>query len=304
MQGTLKVEDFKIVDLSLSIAPSGFSATAEIETTVTATYSPEELNSVTSGTQALDLFKLDASTDLIEIPVPGAGLVVPQIFSLGLVASVETGFTMGFKGTVGFTVGLTGSLPDTARLDLNIIDLEKSTATGFEGAKAEPILTINNATASIDAAIFFRPKLAFKAEVSSVGELSVDIKFGLPQINAAAKLEFDAEGNGVCGGGAQEKTGAKFGVTGVLNVVAGVTGQLAGIGGRLVEKSLATHELFKLDKCVPFEILGLGTQAVIAATKGIPPAANVTASYAPSAAGTVKRRGGGSARVYIPVNIW
>ena len=303
LQGRLKVEDFKILDLTLSIAPSGFSATAEVETTVTAAYSPEQLNSITSGSKSLELFNLDGTTTLIEIPVPGAGLVVPKIFSLGMIASVETGFTMAFKGTLDFTLGLTASLPDTARLDLNIIDMEKSTATGFEDATAEPTLTLNNATASIEGTLFFRPKLALKAAVSSVGELSADIKFGLPQISTGAKLVFDAEGTGVCGGGEQEKTGAKFSVAGVVNVVAGVTGEIAGIGGRLIEKSLASHELFKVEKCVPFEIPGLGAQAVVtgsAATETLP--GNGTASYAPPAAGTVRRRGG-SARVYRPVSI-
>lgn len=244
----------------LSIAPSGFSAAAEIETIMTAAFSPDELNSITSGSNSLDLIKLGGTAEIIEIAIPGAGLVVPGIFSLGLVASVESGFTIMFKGTAGFTMGLTGSMPDTARLDLNLVDMEKSSATGFEGSKVEPVLTIHNATVAIDTTLFFRPKLALKAEVSSVGELGADIRFGLPQINAVAKLEFDAEGNGVCGGGAQEKTGARFSVKGVLNVVAGVTGKIADIGGALIEKTLATHELFKAEKCVPFEISGLSTQ--------------------------------------------
>jgi len=287
------------------VAPSGFSATAEIDTTLAQDFSPDELNSLTKVDSAkkFDLVTLDGTTDLIEVPVPGAGLVVPKIFSLGLIASVEAGFTLSFKGKLGFTVGVTASLPDSALIKLNLADLESSSATGFEGAKVEPVFKLDNASAAIDATLFFRPKFAIKCEVTSVGEVSADIKAGLPQIIANAAAEFNE--NGVCEG-TTEKTGLKFKVAGVLNLVVGVTGTVAGFGGRLAEKTLASLDLFKLEKCVPFVIPALGgNDAAVSASNAPFPTADASSTAdapAPTVkARTVQRRE--ESRVYRPVKM-
>ncbi|KAF8250476.1 hypothetical protein K440DRAFT_164112 [Wilcoxina mikolae CBS 423.85] len=276
--GSLKVDNFKIIDLSLTVAPSGFSATAEIDATLAQNFSPDELNSLTTvGTdKKFNLLTLDRTTDLIEVPVPGAGLVVPKIFSMGLIASVEAGFTLGFKGKIGFTVGVTATLPDSALIKLNMADLESSSATGFEGAKVDPVFKVNNASASIDATIFFRPKFAIKCEVTSVGEVSADIKAGLPQINANAAAEYNE--NGVCEG-STEKTGLRFKVNGVLNLVVGVTGTIVGFGGRLLEKTLVGYELFKMERCVPFVVPAL--EGSVSASSSLAPSSS-SISMAPS----------------------
>lgn len=262
VSGNLKVEDFKIIDFTLNISPSGFSATTEFNAVIDATYSPEELNSLTKAgkDQKFDLVSLSGSNDLLEIAVPGAGLVVPQIFSLGMIASIETGFAMEFKGKTAFTAGVKATLPDSAKILLDLTDLDKSTATGFEGANAEPIFKVDSASARIDGTLYFRPKFALKAEVMSVGELSANIKVGLPQINAGAEVAFDE--NGVCEG-SPEKTGVRFNLGGAINLVVGLTGQVAGIGGT-VERTLASLDLFtSLKKCVPVKIDALAVQSVI-----------------------------------------
>ncbi|KAF8540240.1 hypothetical protein BDD12DRAFT_735181 [Trichophaea hybrida] len=278
--GSLKVNNFKITDLLLTVAPSGFSVTAEIDTNLAQNFSPDELNSLTTvGTnKKFNLLTLDGTTDLIQVPVPGAGLVVPKIFSMGLIASVETGFTLGFKGKIGFTVGVTATLPDSALIKLNMADLESSSATGFESAKVDPVFKVDNASASIDATIFFRPKFAIKCEVTSVGEVSADIKAGLPQINANAAAEYNE--NGVCEG-STEKTGLRFTVNGVLNLVVGVTGTIVGFGGRLVEKTLVGYELFRMERCVPFVVPALEGSVSASSSSSLAPSSS-SISMAPS----------------------
>ncbi|KAA8908672.1 hypothetical protein FN846DRAFT_906091 [Sphaerosporella brunnea] len=312
LQGSIRVSNFQVEDLTLSISPSNFSATAEIQTTLSAEFSPDELNGLTTtgASKNLDLLSLDGTTNLIEIPVPGAGIVIPQIFSLGLIASVEAGVTIGFKGDLSFKVGLAVSLPDSAELSLDLTDLSTSTATGFDGAKAEPILELNNSSASAKATLFFRPKFAVKAEVASVGELSADISVGLPQINANVALEYNENG-GVCTG-STEKTGVKFSLGGVLNVVAGITGTIAGQGGRLLQKTLASLDLFTpLEKCVPFRVPGVSAASVSASatpasvSTGFPvPTAN--SSYFAGTPAPIRARRlppRGSSQIWRPVNI-
>lgn len=243
----------QILDLSLTIAPRGLAATAEIDTTLAAGFSPDELNSLTTtgAKKEFDLVNLDSAVDLFQMPVPGAGLVVPGIFSLGLVASVQGGFTLGFKGQTTFSVGVAASLPDSALIKLDLADLSRSSATGFERATAKPELHVANASASIDASLFLRPTFALKAQVASVGELSADIRLGLPQINAGASAQYSEKG--ACPG-SPEKTAVQFKVGGLLNMVVGVTGTIAQQGGRLAEKELAKLDLFSLERCVPFAL--------------------------------------------------
>ena len=228
-------------------------ATAEIDTTLAAGFTPDELNSLTTAgaEKAFDLVKLDSTTDLIQAPVLGAGFVVADIFSIGLIASIQGGFALGFKGQTTFSVGVAASLPDSALIKLDLADLGRSSATGFESAVAKPVLRVANASASIDASLFLRPTFSLKVQVASVGQLSADIRFGLPQINAGASTKFNEKG--VCPG-SPEKTALLFKVGGRLNVVVGVTAEIANQGGRVAEKELAKLDLFSLEKCVPFAL--------------------------------------------------
>ena len=265
ISGNVKVDDFKITEFTLSIKPSGFTATTEFDAFINAAYTDAELNDLLSnGERKASLISLSGSQDILEMAIPGAGLLVPNIFSLGMIASFETGFTMGVKGSLNLTAGVKTTLPDAARISLDLVDLSRSAATGFEGATAEPIFRANTGSARVDGSVFFRPKFALKAQIMSVGELSADVKVGLPQINTNAEAAFDEQG--VCEGSA-EKTGVKFQVGGVLNLVVALTAKLAGVQGKLLEKTLTSMELFKpVQKCLPINIQGPGVKSVAAAS--------------------------------------
>lgn len=109
---------------------------------------------------------MEEEVSLIEMPVPGAGIVVPKIFSLGLIGTVDVGFALMFKGSVGFTIGMTTQIPNTATVTLDMANLESSSATGFDMATMDPTFDLNNASVTVDGSIFFRPKLALKAEIT------------------------------------------------------------------------------------------------------------------------------------------
>jgi hypothetical protein len=295
LQGSVKVENFVVKDFTISLAPSNFSATAEITTTIAASFSKDELYQITktgsSSTSLSDLLNLDGSIDLIDIPVPGAGVVIPEIFSLGLVASVEAGFTMGFKGDLSFTAGVTASLPDTASIELDLTDISTSSATGWDGAKAEPTLELNNSSASINATLYVRPTFGLTAEIASVGELSAKIKVGLPELSAEATVEYNTAG--VCGDSTQT-TAVEFGLGGVLDVVVEATAEVLG-QGTSIQKTLASVNLFDpIEKCLPFNI-----SDVLSAVEGLVVSGSPV-STANASSPTIEAR---STRTLVPVKL-
>jgi hypothetical protein len=276
LQGNVKVENFVVKDFTVSLAPSNFSATTEITTTIAASLA--------------DLLNLSSSMDLIEIPVPGAGVVIPDIFSLGLVASVEAGFTMGFKGNLSFTVGLTASLPDSASIELDLTDITSSSATGWDGAKAEPTLELNNSSATVNATLYVRPTFALTAEVASVGELSAKIYVGLPELSADATVEYNTAG--VCGDSTQTSA-VEFGLEGVLDLVVEATAEVLG-QGTSIQKTLASVNLFDpIEKCLPFN-----SSEVLSAVEGLVSSSAMSTANASSP--TIEAR---SVRTLVPVKL-
>ena len=127
--------------------------------------------------------RLDLTKELASFPIPGAGITIPGIFKLGAVIAYEVGVECTLNGAANFTFGLGASLPNTAILAINLADITKSKATGFDGGTFEPVFDLNSGSATLNVAAVSRPKLTFGIDVIAVGKLEAALKMGLPVVN-------------------------------------------------------------------------------------------------------------------------
>ncbi|KAI4267357.1 MAG: hypothetical protein LQ337_008391 [Flavoplaca oasis] len=169
--GHLSVEGFKLQEFTLAASPQDFAAKLQLDANITAS-----LGSSDSLQQTIELFKA---------PVPGAGIVVPQIFSLGAIMSYEVGVSSSFSGSASMTFGITASMPNTAAVTADVLRPGQSSATGFEGGVFDPFFNLNELSASLTMAAFAQPKLSFEVAITKVGKLGIALGVKGPVISAS-----------------------------------------------------------------------------------------------------------------------
>ena len=169
--GRLSVDNFVVKNLTLGASPQDFRAKMVMEAKVA--------DKIADLPSSLNLTK-----ELASFPIPGAGISIPNIFKLGAVISYEVGVECSINGAANFTFGLGASLPNTAIVAIDLADLTKTKATGFDGGTFDPVFDINSGSATLNVAAVSRPKLTFGIEVISVGKLEAALKMGLPVVNA------------------------------------------------------------------------------------------------------------------------
>lgn len=150
--GSISVTNFQVQELVLNASPQDFQSKLEIEANIQA--------STSVGLPGLNLTKEVAS-----FPIPGAGIVIPGIFELGAVVSYEVAIESSLTGTANFTLGLLTSIPNTAKIEANLANIDASSVTGFGGTTFEPTFEINSGSAALDVAAVSRPKLTFGVDI-------------------------------------------------------------------------------------------------------------------------------------------
>lgn len=167
--GHLSVKGFKLQDLTLSGSPHGLAAKLELDAKITAPGSPQSL---------------EATKELFSAPIPGAGISITGIFSLGAVVSYDVGVSTTFAGSADMTFGLSASLPDTAVAIADVQNPLASSATGFDGGKLEPNFNLKSLSAGVTVAVFSQAKLSFGIEITQVGHLDVALALKIPEVVA------------------------------------------------------------------------------------------------------------------------
>jgi hypothetical protein len=167
--GHISVKDFQPKDLVLTASPKGVQAELGLEAAI-------------SSTATLPLLKY--SKELFAYGVPGAGVAVTNIFSIGVVLSYDVigTATVSGSGTVDF--GLKASLPDSAKLTADIVNKDSSSATGFSGGSLDPNFDITKGSASITLTASSQPKLSFGIELVKVENVDVEVIVKLPEVSA------------------------------------------------------------------------------------------------------------------------
>ena len=178
-----QVEHFTLQDLTLSAAPSNFKAKLELEATVNAESSPVSLNP-----DPIELFRF---------PIPGVGIAIKGIFSLGATVSYDVGTSATFAGTATVDFGLQASLPDGAKVSADIVNPDQSSATGWGGSSLDPIFQVTKIEASIKLSAFSQPKVEFGIDLDNVGHVDVAVAMKLPEISSTLAADYGMSLRGI-----------------------------------------------------------------------------------------------------------
>ena len=134
-----------------------------------------------------DAQKTEDTKDLFSIPVPDLGFEIPKVLKLGLTLSYQIGYQTKVAGSGTVKLGATASLPDNA---VAIADLkgawdgnDKSTWSGWDGARLEPIFDVTELQATAQFAVFTQVDLAFGIEITDKDKLAAELNLKLPQLS-------------------------------------------------------------------------------------------------------------------------
>ncbi|CUS13506.1 unnamed protein product [Tuber aestivum] len=241
--GKISVDNFAVKELTIGASPQDFRAKMIMEAKVNAKISavPPSVN---------------LTRELASFPIPGAGISIPRIFEIGAIIAYEVGVESTINGEANITVGLTATLPDTALVVLDLADLSKTKASGFDGATFDPVFDLNSGSATLNIAAVSRPKLTFGIEVIGVGKLEAALKMGLPVVSTQLIAAFDE--NGVCEkSSTASKTGFKVNSAVAVELGVSVDGELGDKSAGLFEKNIFRLKKIIFEKCFPFNIPGL-----------------------------------------------
>lgn len=120
---------------------------------------------------------------LLNVPIPDAGIVIENVFELGLRAQYTAGWSTKLKDGAVFNIGAIAKIPGTSKITVDAVDYSKSVVTGFDDASTDPILDIQSLTRNtLDFSIATKPKLIFGIDIVKVGHLDLALIFNLPEI--------------------------------------------------------------------------------------------------------------------------
>jgi len=114
------------------------------------------------------------------------------VFKIGVTLAYQLGFNTRFMNSATVTFGVTSSLPNGASVTADLKDKSKSTATGFEGAKLEPIYDLQGLSSTVQFAVFTQFKLVFGIDIDHIAKVDVDFEFKMPQLDLTISAAYGA----------------------------------------------------------------------------------------------------------------
>ena len=142
----------------------------KMESTIAAEKDPEVLN--------------PDPIELFTAPIPGAGIAVKGIFSIGLTVAYDVGTSATISGTATVDFGLEATLPDGAMITADISNPGQSSATGWVGSSLDPIFEVTKLEADITLAAYSQPKVEFGITLDNVGDVAIVVGVKLPEISS------------------------------------------------------------------------------------------------------------------------
>lgn len=167
---------FLIDDFVLNVSPLDFEASLEFEVT---------LDTPTS------VASLTYEKKIINIPIPDAGIVVKDVFELGLRVQHVVGYTTKLKDGAVFKIGAKAKIPGNPKISIDGVDYGQSTASGLEGISIEPIFDVVSLSRNaLDFAVATKPKLVFGIDVVKIGHFDMTLSFNLPELKGTLTPTF------------------------------------------------------------------------------------------------------------------
>ncbi|KAJ6258891.1 hypothetical protein Dda_5786 [Drechslerella dactyloides] len=176
--GFIKVEKGSVKQLYVAAKPKNLHGKLEVETFIRASL-PEP--------------GLKWDVNLFELGIPG--LSIPGIFTLGPSLQYQVGFQLAAAGGQGnFSLGVQTTIPNEATVIGNLLDVTKSSATGFEGSTVKPILMLNEMSARANFYVYAQPVIGFGVRVLTQYGVEGAIELKLPYINADIVSGYNKDG--------------------------------------------------------------------------------------------------------------
>lgn len=155
--------------MTLEVSPDDFRATIELEAAIAQT------------APSFDFLKFEQT--IFEAPIPGAGIVVPGILTVGVTGKFDVSGNVGVFGVATTTFGGKTQIPNGGKLQVDLIDFEKSSATGFDKIDSEPILILDDGTITMNAAAGPQLGITIGVDVLDLFGAEAAMNFGVPRFN-------------------------------------------------------------------------------------------------------------------------
>lgn len=132
---------------------------------------------------------LNTTRELFSKPIPRLGYEIPNIFKVGAFLQVLAGVDITITGQGNFTLGMGASLPNSANINLNVVDPGRSSQTDMS-VDFDPKFEVNSFNGSVGGAAFLHWKLLFGFDIVKVGRMEAFLGVKLPQISLEAKYVY------------------------------------------------------------------------------------------------------------------
>ena len=157
--------------------------------------------------------ELSNEMKIADVPIPGAAVVIKEIFALGLRAQFLAGFTTRLRGGIKYKAGLSAALPGSPRITLDAIQLDKNGAEGFDGFHVAPKMSLKSLSATADFSLAARPKLVFGIDIIDKIQFEISLIINLPELKGTCTAKYRTwrgrELNGFHGVGANVRQSPK-----------------------------------------------------------------------------------------------
>lgn len=137
--------------------------------------------------------KVDFMTNektVADVAVPGVGIVIKDVMSVGLRVQFAAGFSTKLKSAITFRVGLEATLPWSAKIVFDPIHPELSAVTGFEGFSVYPIVDLKSLSRTADVSLAAKPKLVFGVEIERVAKYDISAVINLPELKGTCTAKY------------------------------------------------------------------------------------------------------------------
>ena len=231
--GTIHTEFFIPTSVSLEILPQDIQAEVELKA------------ELAQKSKDADWAKFEKT--LFEFPIPGAGIDIPGIFSLGAKIAFNIQGRVLMLGLATIYMGGTLSIDNGARLNMDLLDWENTEATDFN-ANWDSNLRLGEASISVIALAGPQPALTLGIDVLESNGLEATLGFGTPTFNINATAGFDEAG--WCNETDPVTSGFRVQSAANFDMTLGVKGELGGDEHSLFDRKLVNIPLATfINKC-------------------------------------------------------
>lgn len=110
---------------------------------------------------------------IADIPVPGAAMMIIDIFTLGLRVEFVAGFGTRAKNGFAFKAGMSVKVPGTAKMTLDAVQWGNNAVEGFDAFELKPKMSLKSLSSGADLSLSAKPKLVFGIDV--IDKISAEI---------------------------------------------------------------------------------------------------------------------------------